>query len=76
MEQVFEWVGIIDQPVMVKLLRDHLFPKWLRVLEEWIGLIPSMDNEEAQEDTIEEILQWYQGWKSFIPPSLMEDHKI
>lgn len=66
LSDLFSWIGVIDIKVIAQILREHLFGKWIKTLQEWL------DTADDNDETFEEILQWYQGWKAFMPLPIME----
>ena len=44
-----------------------MFSKWITVLQEWLEMV---ENEDY--DAYEEIIQWFKGWKSFLPKQVVE----
>ena len=48
-------------------------PRWLKTLSEWLEQIEADDQEEQ---AMEEVIQWYQGWKQFIPERIRESSEI
>ena len=53
-------------------MRDHMLSKWIIALQIWLDQMSEMSVDD-QNDTFDEIEQWYKGWKSFIPEELRED---
>eukprot|EP00347_Sterkiella_histriomuscorum_P011312 403372932 len=83
--QLFEWVDIIDKRTLISLLREHVLNKWIQALEIWLQQIVSLkqQSEETKEeiqgdidDVLEEIVEWYKGWKSFIPEQVRYEKEI
>ena len=60
---VIAWYGVIPNIHIVSLFEGEFFAKWLRVLLNWLLISPDFA----------EISQWYSGWKSCFPSSLLED---
>ena len=54
------------------MLREHVLTKWIAVLDEWLEMIDESQENDDREQTIQEIVQWYSGWKKFIPQSILE----
>ncbi|KAG8199464.1 hypothetical protein JTE90_000329 [Oedothorax gibbosus] len=63
---VMAWKDMIPEPCMVTLLEKNFFPKWLQVLYTWLTHSPNY----------EEVTKWYTGWKSMLPPSLLNHPTI
>ncbi|XP_050443054.1 tuftelin-interacting protein 11 [Adelges cooleyi] len=60
------WVDLLPLPTLVSLLEQHFFPKWLKTLTMWINMNPNH----------EQISNWYTGWKSLMPASIVEHPTI
>ncbi|CAF0946683.1 unnamed protein product [Adineta ricciae] len=60
------WVDIVPLPSMVAILEKTFFPKWLQVLNTWLNTNPNY----------QEIQGWYSGWRSLLPPSLLNHTTI
>ncbi|XP_073974704.1 septin interacting protein 1 [Rhodnius prolixus] len=63
---VMEWNELVRPPLMADLLDQHFFPKWLQVLTVWLNTCPNYD----------QVMAWYSGWKSVIPPHLLEEQRV
>ncbi|OQV25291.1 Tuftelin-interacting protein 11 [Hypsibius exemplaris] len=61
-----EWSKLMPVSAMAALLEKHFFPKWLAVLDAWLARNPDM----------EEIPNWYSGWKGMIPEKLREHPSV
>lgn len=61
-----EWNELVRPPLMADLLDQHFFPKWLQVLTVWLNTCPNYD----------QVMAWYSGWKSVIPPHLLEEQRV
>ncbi len=59
---------MIDEREIVQVVRTHLMPRWLKTLQEWL--------EQIGEEDMEEVLEWYQGWKRYIPEVVRESAEI
>lgn len=60
------WSDVLPLPTLVELLDQHFFPKWLKTLTMWINMNPNH----------EQISNWYTGWKSLIPATIVEHPTI
>ena len=60
---IIAWYGVLPNIHIISLFQGEFFTKWLRVLLNWLLISPDFA----------EISQWYSGWKSSFPPSLLED---
>ncbi|XP_078713572.1 tuftelin-interacting protein 11 isoform X1 [Lampetra fluviatilis] len=58
---VIDWEGMLSPASLVTLLDKHFFAKWLQVLCAWLSNNPNY----------EEIIKWYQGWKSLFSEQLL-----
>uniref|UniRef100_UPI00358ECF24 tuftelin-interacting protein 11 n=1 Tax=Myxine glutinosa TaxID=7769 RepID=UPI00358ECF24 len=58
---VMDWEGMLSISSLVSLLDKRFFPKWLQVLCAWLTNGPNY----------EEIVKWYQGWKSLFSELLL-----
>ncbi len=59
---------MIDEREIVQVVRTYLMPRWLKTLQEWL--------EQIGEEDMEEVLEWYQGWKRYIPEVVRESAEI
>jgi biotin-(acetyl-CoA carboxylase) ligase len=59
---------VIDEREIVQVVRTHLMPRWLKTLQEWL--------EQIGEEDMEEVLEWYQGWKQYMPEVVWESAEI
>ncbi|GLD93030.1 hypothetical protein PINS_up001622 [Pythium insidiosum] len=55
LEWVFAWHDHLPRRQFVALLEGEFFPKWLRVLRQWISASPNLH----------EVVTWYTGWKRY-----------
>ncbi|XP_033107854.1 tuftelin-interacting protein 11-like isoform X2 [Anneissia japonica] len=58
---VMSWEELTPLPSMVGLLEKNFFPKWLNVLNTWLGNSPNYD----------EVTNWYLGWKRLFSENLL-----
>ena len=58
MESVLSWQKLLPEPHLSCLLRGEFFPKWKRILFQWVRVTESEANES--------LVIWYRGWKDFI----------
>ena len=65
-ENVLKWYSLIPHINFISLLRGEFFDRWLRVLINWLLLSPDFM----------EVSEWYSGWKSVFPESLLQDTDI
>lgn len=63
---VLDWIGMLSNVHLVKLLSTVFFPKWLRVLVSWLNSAPDFTK----------VTQWYLGWKQVFPDQLLADPSI
>lgn len=54
------WMDLLPTPALVEVLEQHFFSKFLTVLAGWLAARPDYS----------ELLAWYEGWKSLLPPPL------
>jgi tuftelin-interacting protein 11 len=59
-QAVMGWVELFPQRVLLQLLRQEFFPRWLQALHTWLSSAPDLD----------EVRKWYLGWKHMIPAPL------
>ena len=72
---LFAWQGILPDQLITQLLRDHVLAKWLIVLHDWLDQLLTYPLEDRRE-AIDEIIQWYLGWKSIIPREVRERPEV
>ncbi|KAJ1430417.1 GC-rich sequence DNA-binding factor-like protein-domain-containing protein [Ochromonadaceae sp. CCMP2298] len=70
-EAVLAWAGVLPPLLCACLFRGEFFPRWLRVLQKWLG--GGQDQEGAD---LEEVGAWYQGWKGLFPDSLQSHEQL
>jgi len=63
---VLAWKELIPRVHFVSLLMGEFFPRWLRILVNWLSISPDFS----------EVSQWYVGWKSIFPADLLEDPDV
>ncbi len=63
---VMEWKDFLPPAAMINLLERHFFTKWLSVLANWLNTNPNC----------KEVTDWYKGWKSMIPPELVNTPQV
>ena len=54
---VMDWSDLLPPPQLAQMLAQSFFPRWLQVLAGWLNSTPNY----------EEVVGWYQGWKSSVP---------
>ena len=54
---VMDWSDLLPPPQLAQMLAQSFFPRWLQVLAGWLNSNPNY----------EEVVGWYQGWKSSVP---------
>ena len=72
---LFAWQGILPDQIITQLLRDQVLAKWLTVLQDWLDQLLTCPREDMRE-AIDEIIQWYLGWKSIIPREVRERPEV
>jgi len=72
---LFAWQGVLPDQLITQLLRDHVLTKWLTVLQDWLDQLLTSPVEDRRE-AVEEIIQWYLGWKSIIPGEIRERPEV
>jgi len=63
---VMNWIDLVPVIHMTNIFDIEFFPKWFRVLYEWLSNKPNYD----------EITRWYLGWKSMFPPEMLAQMTI
>jgi len=58
---VMDWSDLLPPPQLAQILSQTFFPRWLQVLAGWLNSTPNY----------EEVVGWYSGWKSSLPPSVL-----
>jgi len=59
---VTAWLDLAPLTSLATILDRSFFPKWLAALSVWLSAAPNY----------EEVSKWYVGWKSLLPPSLVQ----
>ncbi|CEM00674.1 unnamed protein product [Vitrella brassicaformis CCMP3155] len=67
LQNVFAWLDVAPLDAIVALLETHFIPQWLQALQVWIST-PGADPEE--------MMKWYQGWKTVFPEALLTQPRI
>ena len=73
MNDLLSWHGLLPDDVLLKLLREHVLSKWLTVLQSWLDQLVS---GEDFSQGVEELIQWYLGWKRVIPKDIRERQEV
>ena len=57
LKSLLAWQDMANEKELISILRQHFFPKWLKVLYNWLDKQPNFS----------EIKQWYLKWRSQFP---------
>eukprot|EP00898_Chlorokybus_atmophyticus_P006958 jgi/Chlat1/7263/Chrsp58S06898 len=63
---VITWATAVPIHHMVAIFEQSFFPAWHQVLYHWLSNAPNYD----------EVVRWYQGWKSLFPVDLQAHERI
>ncbi|CAL8071986.1 unnamed protein product [Calicophoron daubneyi] len=72
---VMRWADLIGPAVVVNLLEQHFWSRWLSVLSNWLNQgveARQQGNPQAAGQVFQEVGRWYAGWKGQLPPECME----
>ena len=64
---VLAWAPLLPPTTLAALLAGELLPRWLATLAHWLA------SGEAVGD---EVIAWYRGWVSLLPPSLVASPRL
>lgn len=69
------WADLLGPAVVVNLLEQHFWSRWLTVLSNW--LIQAVEARQRGDQAgaaqiYQEVGRWYAGWKGQLPPECME----
>jgi hypothetical protein len=64
---MLKWSSQIGTDKLADMVGEKLLPNWLKTLQKWL------ENPEAD---LEEIMEWYQGWKGLFPQKVVEHEKV
>jgi len=62
-EDLLAWLDVVPVALVARVLETALFPQWHAALRQWL---------RAPECDFNEVLQWYQGWRTLLPEALRE----
>ncbi|THD24298.1 Tuftelin-interacting protein 11 [Fasciola hepatica] len=72
---VMRWADLLGPAVVVNLLEQHFWSRWLTVLSNW--LVQAVEarqrgDQSGAAQVYQEVGRWYAGWKGQLPPECME----
>jgi tuftelin-interacting protein 11 len=62
-EDLPAWLDIVPVALIARVLETSLFPQWNAALRKWM---------RSPECDFNEVLQWYQGWRTLLPETVRE----
>ncbi|KAA3681838.1 tuftelin-interacting protein 11 [Paragonimus westermani] len=72
---VMRWADLIGPAVLVNLLEQHFWPRWITVLANWLSQgveARQRGDHQSAAQVYQEVGRWYAGWKGQVPPECME----
>ncbi|TGZ74637.1 hypothetical protein CRM22_000826 [Opisthorchis felineus] len=72
---VMRWADLIGPAVLVNLLEQHFWPRWLTVLANWLhqGVEARQHGDHVSAGQVyQDVGRWYAGWKGQLPAECME----
>jgi len=66
-EDLLAWLDMVPIALVARVLETALFPQWHAALRKWL---------RSPECDFNEVLQWYQGWRSLLPEAVREQGSV
>lgn len=66
-EDLLAWLDIVPVDLVARVLETALFPQWHKALRHWL---------RSPECDFNEVLQWYQGWRTLLPEIVREQGSV
>lgn len=66
-EDLLAWLDIVPPVLVSRVLDTALFPQWHAALRQWL---------RSPECDFNEVLQWYQGWRTLLPEAIREQGSV
>lgn len=66
-KDLLAWLDIVPVAAVAQVLETSLFPQWHAALRQWL---------RSPECDFNEVLQWYQGWRTLLPETVREQGSV
>jgi len=66
-EDLLAWLEVVPVATVARVLDTALFPQWHTALRQWL---------RTPECDFNEVLQWYQGWRTLLPEAVREQGSV
>jgi len=66
-EDLLAWLEIVSANLVARVLETAFFPQWHAALRQWL---------RSPDCSFNEVLQWYQGWRTLFPEGLREQGSV